>query len=74
MPLVTIFITLLLISGCAVSRWEQEGKTAVQLEQDTFACENMLEKEENWEKLTGSEKDALREKCMTEKGYHRKTQ
>ena len=73
MPLITIFITLLLITGCAVSQWEQQGKTGVQVEEETFACENMLEKEKNWDKLTGREKDALREKCMTEKGYHRRT-
>ena len=73
MPLVTIVITLLLITGCAVSQWEQQGKTALQVDQDSWACDNTLEKEDNWYKLTGRERDALREKCMTEKGYHRRT-
>ena len=69
----TIVMTLLFITGCPAVKWEQPGRTQVQVEEDSFACENMLEKEKNWDKLTDKERDALREQCMMQKGYQKRT-
>ena len=68
---VAIATTFFLLTGCAVNRWEQSGKTSVQIEEDSFSCENQLEKQADWDKLAAKERDRQREQCMVDKGYRR---
>lgn len=71
MAFAPILIALLLIAGCATTpKWEQQGKTPVQADEDAFACS--LDVEANRSNLTDKEREALREKCMVEKGYRRR--
>ena len=66
-----LFIVLLGVTGCAAElRWEQEGKTAAQEEEDYFQCEDKLLREhDNFIGLSDKEIDKLMDECMKEKGY-----
>jgi len=71
MKSICLFVVLLGLTGCAAElRWEQEGKTAAQEEEDYFVCEDTLLREyDNFIGLTGKEIDNLMDKCMESKGY-----
>jgi len=66
--LVPFLVSVLLVIGCAVTRWEQSGKTRVQVEEDFFVCEDKAYRDL---RLTSAERDKLIDKCMAEKGYRR---
>lgn len=73
MPFAILFMAVLFLNGCAVAKWEQEGKTLGDVEQDYFVCENtILVEHGGLNSLTVREKEMLVDKCMEEKGYQRR--
>ena len=63
-------IVLVVFLGCAEIKYDQEGKSVKETEQDFFGCEDkILAEHEGLRKETAKEKQALLDDCMKEKGY-----
>ena len=66
-------IAIVLLGGCAETRYAQEGKTVRDAEQDVFACEDkVLAENQGLRNLNEREKQDLMDECMKSKGYSTK--
>lgn len=64
-----LFVVVSLV-GCAESRYAQEGKKAMEAEQDTFQCEDkILAEHQGLRNMSATEKQQLMDDCMRAKGY-----
>lgn len=67
------FLLLLMVPGCALTNYQQEGKSARATEQDVITCEDKVLKEHpGLRDVTTKEREALMDDCMQEKGYQLK--
>ena len=67
---VIVSLVILLTVGCVESRYTQEGKRAMEAEQDVLRCEDKILKEhQGLVNTTADERQKLRDDCMKEKGY-----
>jgi len=65
-----LLIGIILLSGCAGRGWLQEGKSAQDIEQDYFICEDAALK--GGAGLSGKELQTRVDKCMEDNGYQKR--
>ena len=71
MRFVASMIGPILLTGCVVMKWEQEGKPLAEVERDHYACEQKFLDEYPFLPIEDRDKDKFMEQCMRDKGYRR---
>lgn len=62
---------VILLAGCTMGRWVQEGKTDLDSRRDYFDCENVIvTKHGGWQHVEPFTAAMEIRECMQVKGYH----
>lgn len=71
MKRVLLITVLFVVTGCAMGRWVQEGKTDLDSRRDNFDCENVIvTKHGGWQRVEPFTAAMEIRECMQLKGYH----
>ena len=66
MNVLIILLATIFLAGCASAKWEQEGKSSLEVEQDIYVCEDAVLKAHD-----NTARDAQVAECMKKLGYRK---